>query len=117
MLLDIIFIFFYDCMLQIDDEGCFSVELDDLKSGNNNFRYKINGTNYCDSSIPIISLNGETFNTISVFASTTSPIMSLSSKVNIGMTFKVTLVGNWSEEFGNVAVDCKVRIIYQMDHF
>jgi len=93
--------------LEIDDEGCFSAELDDLKSGNNNFRFKINGTNYCDSSIPIISLNGETFNTISVFASTTSPIMSLSSKVNIGMTFKVTLVGNWSEEFGNVVVDCK----------
>jgi len=92
--------------LEIDAEGCFSAELEDLKSGNNKLRFQVNGTNYCDSSIPIIRLNGETFNSICVSASTNSPIRSISSKVNIGMTFKVKLVGNWSEEFGNV-VDCK----------
>ena len=78
-----------------------------MRPGNNKFVFQINGTDYCDQSLPIVHQGGQQNNNISLWSDCHSPIMSLSSKVQISMNWKVQLVGNWSTEYENV-LDCKV---------
>ena len=83
------------------------IELEDLQAGNNDFVFLINETPYCDPSLPNVNIDGKVINSISIGTDPRNTYISMSSNVKMNLTWKVQIVGNWSETVKNV-IDCQV---------
>jgi len=82
------------------------IELEDLQAGNNDFVFLINDTPYCDPSLPNVNIDGKVINSISIGTDPRNTYISMSSNVKMNLTWKVQIVGNWSETVKNV-IDCQ----------
>lgn len=92
---------------QITEGGTISLELEDLKPGSNDFDFSINDTKFADPSLPTV-MNDQLFsNTFMLYTDPRCQLVSMSSKLQMELHWKVQLIGNWSEELGNT-IDCKV---------
>ena len=54
-----------------------------------------------------MSIDGKVINSICVGTDPRNPYISMSSEVQMNLTWKVQIVGNWSETFDHV-IDCQV---------
>ena len=95
---------------QISEGGSISLELEDLKPGPNDFDFSINGTKFADPSLPTVMNDQLVSNTFMLYTDPRCQFVSMSSKLQMELHWKVQLIGNWSEELGNI-IDCKVYVL------
>ena len=92
---------------QINQDNSVFIDLDDLQSGNNDYEFLINDTHYCDPTLPNVNIDGKAINSLSLWTDPRNPFISMSSKVQMKLNWKIQIIGNWSDGSDNI-INCQV---------
>jgi len=94
--------------IKIQHDGNLMMDLQNIKPGSYKFKFLINGTSFCDETLPHERDYFDSKNTFILWSNNTQPLLASGVTINTQVTipWKVQLTGNWT--VNPAIVDCQV---------
>ena len=100
---------------QINSNGDLVLDLCNIKPGSYKYKFLINGTSFCDETLPFEQNYFGSTNVFIVWSNNFDPAKAKSVTVNAQITlpWKIQIIGNWSKE--QKIIECQVKTMRELD--